>query len=60
MNGILNGSTLLHESEGSATVPVAFLKPRSNLLTIIEAGAAGGGAGALAHDIYVDRSENVN
>ena len=27
---------------------------RSNLLTIIEAGAVGGGAGALAHDIYLD------
>jgi hypothetical protein len=42
------------KADEPGSVPVALLNPRSNLLTIIEAGAAGGGGGALAHDIYVD------
>jgi hypothetical protein len=42
------------KTEEPGSVPVALLSPRSNLLTIIEAGAAGGGGGALVHDIYID------
>jgi hypothetical protein len=51
------GDKLLHvevQTDEPGSVPVAFLDPRSNLLTIIEAGAAGDGGGALAHDIYGD------
>jgi hypothetical protein len=42
------------EEQGSVAVSSRPADTRSNLLTIIEAGAAGGGAGALAHDLYID------
>jgi hypothetical protein len=42
------------DEPGSVAVTPRPADTRSNLLTIIEAGAAGGGAGALAHDLYID------
>jgi HNH endonuclease len=42
------------EEPGSVAVVSRLTDTRSNLLTIIEVGAAGGGAGALVHDLYID------
>lgn len=42
------------EEPGSVAVASPLADTRSSLLTIIEAGTAGGGAGARVHDVYND------